>query len=419
MARTLTPRDCYALMNELVSQATGQKTLSVVDTSTFVSAGEQVLQTGTENVLNSLSLVLGRTLMAVRPYKAKMMILNALNSGAYSNRVRKISLYARDNQASGDYNTQNFTNLATGYTNGQNEQGGVAQSTKSMWEQNQPVALEMNFAGSDVWETSTTVYEDQLKIAFRSEGEFADFVAGVLTEKGNDIESTKEAFNRMTLLNHMAGVYDLTASMEGSAVNLTAEYNAKFGTNYSTQDLQTIYLDSFLKFFVARIKNDSDFMTERSKRFHWSPAKTIGGASYTLLRHTPKDKQKCMLYNPLFVDAKAQVLPEIFNPSYLDINNFEGVNYWQALDKRAGIDVTPAIPDVTGVGGQTAGANVKLNYVVGCLFDEDAVMTDYQLEASNTTPLEARKRYRNIWWTFRKNAINDFTENFILYYMAD
>jgi len=62
---------------------------------------------------------------------------------------------------------------------------------------------------------------------------------------------------------------------------------------------------------------------------------------------------------------------------------------------------------------------VQLDYVVGALWDEDALMVDFQLERSNSTPLEARKNYRNIWWSFSKNAINDATENFILYYMAD
>ena len=62
---------------------------------------------------------------------------------------------------------------------------------------------------------------------------------------------------------------------------------------------------------------------------------------------------------------------------------------------------------------------MQLDYVVGALFDEDSLMVDFQLERSNATPLEARKNYRNIWWSFSKNAINDATENFILYYMAD
>ena len=70
-------------------------------------------------------------------------------------------------------------------------------------------------------------------------------------------------------------------------------------------------------------------------------------------------------------------------------------------------------------GTQVAGSAVSLDYVLGILYDEDAIMTDFQLESSATTPLEARKRYRNIWWSFAKNAINDFTENAIIFTMED
>ena len=120
MSRVLTPTDAHALMNQLVNQATGQQSITVVDTSTFVSAGETVLATGVENTINSLGLIIGRTLMSVRPYKAKLAIINALNSGAYSNRIRKISYYARENEASGDWNTQLKTNLGMGLDNGVN-----------------------------------------------------------------------------------------------------------------------------------------------------------------------------------------------------------------------------------------------------------------------------------------------------------
>jgi len=415
MARSLTPRDCHVLMNLLVKEATGQDAqIQAVDSSTFVSAGETVLATGTENTLNALSIVLGKTFMAVRPYQAKLNIINALNNGAYTSRVRKISFYAREAEESGDWNTQSKTNLQTGYDNGSNSGSSAA----SMWVQNQPVALEMNFAGQSVWEESTTVYEDQLKVAFRSESEFAEFVAGIMTEKGNDIESQKEAFNRMTLLNYIAGVYDLdSASPKGRVINLTSAFNTKFGTNYSSADLRTTYLKEFCEFFTTVFKLASDYMTYRSENYHWTPTRT----GYTLLRHTPKNKQRAILYKPLFVDAEAKVYPEIFNPQYLDLGKqYEGVEYWQNFNEPSKISITPAIPDVSGAGsGQTAGDPVALDYVVGILYDVDALMIDYQLEASNTTPLEARKRYRNIWWTFSKNAINDFTENSIIFIMAD
>lgn len=414
-ARTLTARDCHALMNLLVKEATGQDaTIQVVDSSTFVSAGEQVLATGTENVLNALSLVLGRTFMAVRPYNAKLALINAVNTGEYTHRMRKISFYSREAQASGDWNTQSFTNLADGFTNGQNIDDGTAQSTKSMWEQNQPVPLEINFAGQSVWQDSTTIYEYQLQQAFRSEGEFADFVSGIMTERGNDIESQKEAFNRMTILNFMAGVYDLNQT--GSVVNLTKAFNDEFGTSYTSAQLRTTYLKEFCMFLAAKIKIDSDMLTNRSEKAHWVPAKE----GYTLLRHTPKDRQRLMLYNPLMIKTQSYVFPELFNEQYLKMENYEGVMFWQNENDPSAIKVTPAIPNlVTPAAGQTAGDTVALDYVVGMLYDVDALMIDYQLERSATTPLEARKGYRNMWWTFSKNAINDFTENAIIYVMED
>ena len=421
MSRSLTPRDCYALMNLLVKQATGQTSTTVVDTSSFVSAGELVMSTGKENVINSLSIVMGRTLMAVRPYKAKMRNFNAINTGVYTNRVRKISFYSEEALPSGYFNTDLNTNFAKGFTNGQNKNSdGNAQSTKSMWEQDTPPVLEMNFAGSSTWQDVITLYEDKLEAAFRSVDEFGSFISGLYAQKSNDIESQKEAFNRMTLLNYMTGLYDMGSKMPMTSVNLTTEFNKKFGTTHTSAELRTTYIKDFLKFLVATIKNYSDFMEERTANFHWTPEKTIGETTYSLPRHTPKDRQRLMLFSPLITDAATFVMPEIFNENYLKLENYEGVSYWQSnktVEDRAKIHGIPAIPNDSGA--QEAGTEVNLEYVVGVLHDEDAIMTDFQLERALSTPVEARKGYRNVWYTFQKNAINDFTENGVLFYMDD
>ena len=418
MARTLTPVDACAIVQAMVEEMTGQAaTATTVNSSNFVSVGETILRSGTENTVNTLSLVLGRSFMAVREYKAKLMIMNALNSGLYANRIRKISYYSRKAQESGAFNTNLNTNHAMGYDNGSN--GGA--SLPTMWEQNAPVPLELNFGGRSVWDDSTTVYEDQLQAAFRSPEDFAAFVNGIMVEKGNDIESQKEAFNRMTLLNYMAGIYDLNA-VNGAAIDLTAAYNTDRGLSPAVTTAQILgtpaILEDFIKFFVETVKVLSDKLTHRSVLYHWSPAKTVGGVSYELLRHTPKDKQKLIMYKPFWIKAEATVMPTLFNPQYLKIENFEGVDYWQNENVPMAINVTPAIPDISDPTQQIAGSNVALDNVLGVLYDEDALMVDYQLDSSYSTPVEARKRYRNIWWHFAKNAINDFTENGILLYMG-
>ena len=418
MARTLTAIDACSIVNLLVAEMTGQDaSIQTVDSSNFVSVGETILRSGTENVLNTLSLVLGRTFMAVRPYKAKLILINALETGLYTDRMRKISYYSRNAQESGAFNTDQNTNFAMGYDNGSN--GGV--SLPTMWEQNTPIPFEYNFGGRSVWDDSTTIYEVQLQQAFRSPEDFAAFVNGIMVEKGNDIESQKEAFNRMTLLNYMAGIYDLNG-VNNAAIDMTAAYNADRALSPAVTTAQILstpsIFDDFLRFFVETVKILSDQLTHRSIKYHWSPTKTIGVDTYDILRHTPKDRQKLILYKPFFIKAEATIMPGIFNPEYLKIENFEGVDYWQNENAPMAIDVTPAIPDTSDPTQQIAGSNVALDNVLGVLFDEDALLVDYQLEEAYSTPVEARKRYRNMWWHFAKNSINDFTENGILLYMG-
>ena len=424
MPRTLTPIDAYALINAVAAEAVGiDATIQAVDTSTFVSVGETILHSGTENTLNALSIVLGRTFMAVRPYEAKLRILNTLSTGLYSDRVRKISYYSRYAHPSGAFNTDLYTNHAMGFDGGTNPAGTppVAQSVPSQWEQNQPIPLEMNFGGSSVWDDWTTIYEWQLQTAFKNEAEFISFVSGIMTEKGNDIETQKEAFNRTALLNFMGGIYDMNA-VTGGAIDLTTEFNNYMGNPSPALTRADIlgptYFKQFLEFFVAFVKTLSDRFEHRSLNYHWSPTKTIDGVTYDVLRHTPKSKQKLILYKPLIYSAEAMVMSEIFNPQYLKIDNYDSVDFWQNENDSAQISVTPAIPDTSDPTAQTVGTAVALDYVVGVLYDEDALLVDYQLDSALSTPVNARKAYRNVFWHFKKNIINDFTEKAVLLYLG-
>lgn len=376
------------------------------------------MATGMENVTNSVSIVMNRLIVASRAYNAKMRIVRADEVGSYSNRARKISFYSQNALPDGSHNTDLYTNLAAGYTSGEN--GGS--STKSQWEQHPAMPLEMNFAGTNVWQHCITMYEDQLKIAFRNENEFNRFVSGYLQEHANDIEQEREGFFRVLLLNRIAMTFDMSADMPGALVDLTSEFNAFYGTSYTGAQLRSTYLKEFLAFMTATIKMTSDFLENRSVNYHWSVPKTVGADTFHILRHTPKRDQRLALYAPLFRMAESLVLPEIFNPQYLSIENYEPVTFWQAEDTKASINVTPAIIDTASAsatyGQQIKGSAVSEDYIVGVLFDRDAVFGELQLDRADSTPLEARKHYRNVWNTFAKNGVSDPTENFVVFYMS-
>ena len=427
MARNYNVQDAYDIVNEMLDNIQGETaSLTVVDTSTFIDAGESIVSAPRENVLNALSLVLGRTLVAVRPYNAKLDIFNRFDSGVFANRMRKISYYSTDAIYDGASNTQYHLNHADGLDNGRNGTQTPAPtgnpsypdgftSASSMWEQNYKHALEITFGGSSEFQTSITLPEDALERAFTSESAFMEFWDGMLTDKANDIEQMKEAFNYALLDTVIGATYKMNNARQ--VVNLTKAYNDTFGTSYTSDQLRSTYLKEFLEFFVSEVRKVSDLMTHRTSAFHQPITQTFNSVAHSILRHTPKDRQKLLLYNPLFIDAEARVFPEIFNPRYLDMANYEGVDFWQNFNEPEGVSVVPSFPDYVTVTDPTD--TVEVPYVVGLIYDEDAIMTDFQLERVTTTPLEAKKFFRNVITTIRRNYIFDASENIVLFIMED
>ena len=421
--RRINATDACVIMQNFVKEATGQTVqIAKEDTSSFVSAGNLIMQTGYENVTESLSIITGMSVIAVRAYIARASIIRAADFDVYKTRKRKISYYSKLPQPTGAWNTQAYPkNLGMGRDN---TAGSDGEGTPSMWVQNPPVTLEMNFEGFDSWDDSYTMYKKAFKAAMRSPEEFAKFIEGMMTEKGNDIESQKEAYDTMVLCNYMAALYDAnTILSNGMAINMTKEFNDFYGTNYTSAQLRSTYLKEFTMFFVAFVKNLSNDFERRTAKRHWSPAKQINSVDYVLLRHTPKANQKMVMLSRFWKLVEATVLPEIFNDQYLRIENFQELTYWQndSDGQEAKLDIEPALPDISGTNGglQVKGSRVQLDYVLGAIFDEDAVMTWYDLEDADATPLEAKKKFWNLIWNFNKSNISDLTEQGCLLYMAD
>lgn len=400
------PQDVYPIMNSLVKQISGQDSLTVTDTASFVSAGKSILESGYENVMNALSVLISRTIVAARPYSGKFKLINE-ERDSFDNRARKISFYSKLTQASGMFNTQTYTNLGAGL----DDESGAG----SQWEQNPSIPVEKYFFSSYTYDFANTEYISQLQIAVQNETQFLDFLNGKRVEIMNDMEQQKEAKNRVLVLDRIAGTKLLVDKGElgaECAVNLTAEFNKEYGTSYTTQDLLYDHRVTFLEFFLARIKNDSDMLTNRTALYHDSMKKQIDGVDYHVLRHSPKDRQKFIYNSRLFTQIKLS-LAEIFNPEMLSLPNGEGVQYWQAVTDPYAVDIKPALPE------DATSSEVSMGIVVGMLFDTDALISNIRYDSMLATPINARHGYRNEFWHFLASSWNDYSENGVVYYMSD
>lgn len=398
MANTLTPIDVYSLINSIAAQATGQSALTVTDTESLVSVGEVILRTGTENTLNAISTVLADTIFSVRPYTGKLKSLYR-SQRKWGTQVRKVVNLYTATEESEDYNTDiNSTQLADG-------------ASVDMFKIQAPRVLQLNFYGTKKLQKHLTRFRDQLSLAFSSEEEFIRFIDSVLIEWGNEIELANEEIARGTLLNYMAGLYD-----ENMAVDLVAAYNAAEGFSPAlsrSECLSESHIEGFMKFVATTIKTYSDRMTDYTTNFH----KSITGYN-PILRHTPKERQKMIMYSPIFTKMKTEVYSTLFNPEYLNIGEFEGVNFWQGQDYPEAIKIyAPNLLDAS-TGSSDRGADVDLDFVLGVLFDDEALGVMPQFDYSSVSPFNSAGGYWNMYYHWRFNTYTDFTENGILFYLG-
>ena len=405
MANTLTPTDVYGIVNAMAAEMFGaNNTLTAINTQTFATVGEAMLRTGYENTLGALSAVIGRTIIAARPYRGKFRIIMKVPQ-EFGLITRKISFYSTKLEESTDFNTDiNAAQIVDG-------------ASIDPWTITKTYPLEINFVGLKVTQKNYTVFRYQLKQAFENEGSFSSFVSGILTQIANDLEVDMDAENRLQVLNAIGATYNQGGARQ--AVNLVTEYNTFYNDTKTVADLLGPDFESFMKFFVMRLKGDMELMSEYNSLFHLTPARNDdGGNALVLNRHTPPEMRRLLLYMPIIRQAETTVFPSLFNDSYLKIENFEGVEYWQNPNIPMGVDITPNELDIS-TGQSSNGSQVALDYVVGLLFDRDALVTSVHVEDVITSPINNRGNYYNVTYHYGKDYQLDQTENMILYYMAD
>lgn len=404
MANTLTPTDVYGIVNAMAGEMFGQNnTLTAFDTSTFATVGEAMLRTGYENTVGALSAVIGRTIIAARPYRGKFRIIMRVPQ-EFGLITRKISFYATALEESNDFNTDiNGTQIVDG-------------ASIDPWTITKTYPLEINFAGLKVTQKNYTVFRYQLKQAFQSESQFGSFVSGLLVRIANDLEVMMDAENRLQVLNAIGATYNVGAARQ--KVNLTAAFNAFYGTSYTATQLLSTYFDELMKFFVMRLKGDMSLMEEENELFHIFPAKNDdSGNALSLTRHTAPEDRRLLLYMPRIRQAEATVFPSLFDSSYLRLDQFEGVEYWQNPNVPEAVSITPNQLDVSTGQSQT-GSAVALDHVLGVLFDRDALVTSVHVEDVLTSPVNNKGSYYNVTYHWGKDHMLDQTENMVIYYLA-
>lgn len=374
------------ILNEIVNQATGKTEMSSVLTRSFTSVATTALGLGVDPLLNAISQVLSKTIFSIRPYSRKFKGLYQDNM-RFGNHVRKLNI------ADSDWNKDDRYDL----TNGTSVDDQVVAI---------PKILQTNFYGQNVYQRQITLFREQLNVALQDEQEFQRFVTMIMTNASDLIEQAHEATARMTLANFIGG------KVKGDPTNvihLVSKYNGVAGTTLTADTVkQPENFVPFMKWATGYIKTVSDWMTERTQKFH------INVTGKEVSRHTPYNKQKLYLYSEELNNIDATVMSSIFNDSYLKMADHEKVGFWQSIGSPDGINVKASYmgPEGNIVNDDKGTATSN---IFGVLFDEEAVGITTYGEWSAPSPFNARGGYSNIFWHFNDRYYNDFTENGVVF----
>lgn len=402
MANDLSFDQLSTVLTAITNQATGVNNIAPLDTASFVSVAQMALKTGYDPLTTAISQVLSRTIFSVRPYTRKFKGLNVSNQ-KYGNHVRKLLSIDKP------FEDDDRLKLTDG-------------ESIDQYKVNKPKVLQTNFYGANVYQKSVTIYKDQLDCAFSSPDEFASFISMVMQNASDMIEQAHEETARATINNLISGIY--AAEREGTgntmaksnggkrAINLLSLYNLTNGGALEVSDIfKAANFESFVKFAFSTINTLADLMTDRNTLF------SSQLTNYTVIRHTPKDRMKFYLYTDLVNKINSEVYSSVFNPDFLKLVDFERVNFWQSALNPSQIQNKPVMLDKDGTLNTVGTTNIE--NVFGVLFDEEAAGYTTVNEWSQPTPFNARGGYYNQFWHFTDRYWNDFTENAIVFYVAD
>lgn len=375
-----------SLLTTLHEQATGQTGIVPTDESSFVSMAQATLRAGFDPIINAISQMVGETLIAVRPYDAKLAGLEKTASewGGIKRKINFIEGTPEDNKA---YDL----------VDGQSVDPFVVKK---------PKVLETHYYGRDLYSDIYTLTDYALSSAFNSSAEFARFISGLMQHFANQREQWLEDMRRALVCNFIAAKYTADGGTGDMVVHLLTEYNTATGGSFTDVTIKDpANFAPFTRWLYARINTLARMMSERSEKFQ----QRVNGKP--IMRHTPAADLKAYILAEFKDQMDAMALSVTFNDNYLKMADNEGISYFQAIESPDSIEVTPAYVDSDLA--LAAASPVTMTGVVGVLFDRDACGYHIYRDTMGVQRNE-RAAYTNMFPNVEVQLMNDITEKGIV-----
>ena len=256
----------------------------------------------------------------------------------------------------------------------------------------------------------STVTSKQLEESFSTAGQLGSFVSGIYTHAKNSMTIKNEglimrAINNMIVDTIKAdyGNNTLSASSGVKAINLLYLYKQAYPSDSSLTYDAAMRKPEFLRFASYVIGLYPKRLRSASKLFN------MGGN----VRFTPKDRLHFVCLDEFKKGADVYLQSDVWHNEFTDLPQAETVPFWQGSGQDWAISSTSKIYASTA----TNTTAVQLTGIIGCMFDEEAVMVT-NFDAHTTTNWNPRAEFTSAWMKVDAGYFNDGDENFIVFFAA-
>ena len=391
-------------LNDIYGEILGEDNLFTEDLSNIISAG-QIITSSTawgdnfDNYVGKIIDKVGRSIFVDRPYRASDLGIWR-DSWEYASLLEKIrcevgeytdndewTLLDKNDTAGPDYNKTDIVDKLFGFVG--------------------PEVQAKYFNLKTTFRNKISITRKQLKSAFNGASEMGRFIAMIENRIRTKQEIGKEELERRVVTNLACAAYD-----GGNIVDLKTILGSNLTLAQALKDQAT------LRGIAEQITMTRKLLAQPSKLY---------SITKSYMNFTPEDLSRLIVLDDVDVALRFNLYGDTFNEEFVRLDGYRTVPYWQGRKTASGTDTTAirASVDATALvdagagesgrsGAQGTAKRVKIDNLIGVLFDRDAAMICNE-DPEVRSQYNADGNFTNFFYNYDCSYYNDFDENALVF----
>ena len=262
------------------------------------------------------------------------------------------------------------------------------------------------FGLSSSYELPIAINDEQMKDAFKSVEDLAEFTAYIMVTVQNALKMHRKNQSAMNRANWIGEKIHYAGSVSAKGIhkiNLLDLYRTETGDTSITTAAAFNATNACLRFAAAAMDEYMGYLQEQTKMFN------IGENT----RFIPRDRLVCQVNAKWQKKVESVSYSDAYNIDYVRLPYFQPVSCWQGMGSSA------AWADVTKIYVTTAsGDSVEQSGIVAIMVDKYAIAHCLRSQRTAVTRFdpEAVTQY---YYQFRDQYLNDLTLNGIVFTVED